>query len=861
MSEFTSSIRFYANLPIRPEKNFSVDDIDDYLASLPTESVGYPARPSKSAITSNFMYIRPALEISIKIRKEQLYLELNKYAYNYMTIQHVGAVSQTKYPMYYYFIVNARQIATDTLEFDLRMDVLNTFKWGVAYEVSKRTRVIREHKDRFHIHYYHFNLTCYAPNPTTPFPTSTAGDTFKITLPNGEVFEAELESDVVYNSDTQTFTFSIPCNEWNDYMNIELSDFITDDSNGKPVFKKLQFYVNDIPTQEMLNVRVDNWTGSTPRLIRVIDLKSEQIPCSLYKKFEYTIRDWGADYNWCLYYKNHTANDDVIDCYLVADEDVKYKTSSTSKAIDVNDIPVGKTILIAPSYNVDAILEIDGEDFISEIETWEDQYDSGYIYKCFGLANVGGTLVATYYSFWRDYGRADYRVQTIKTWNNPTIIYKGSQGVLNGCKRDSIDNYYQNGAEAFPPPDFTFTFTGMSTITLANKTTIDKTLEENLKIINIPYIPSDFILNVDGTIDISEMWTYDSTYKFLKLTDFNYKFQHLIRTDTGDFITNAFVDIETYYDFNFEKDRFLTDSKLFHSDFYVFKFVSDSFSTTFPLEKIDYLSSVKNVAEIGDYDFCLYFYMSRNIVSKFLFKFYYVYKDSTEDYENIVAVARNNEEVLYSSAYLNYVRTGYNYDLKQKERQEQTGALSIGLSVAGMVASGLIGVATGNYAISGAGIVAGAVGLANSLVSYAKTTAQNEDNIQRKLEESKRQAVSVLNADDFDLLQAYSGNRAKMICYETSQQMKSILGDLFHYCGYSVDYQGIPNVSTRYRFNFLQCDLVINGILQNVKTIYMDEIMNKFRDGVSFIHHNQSSSLPWDFEQVKENWETSIINA
>ena len=72
-----------------------------------------------------------------------MYLELNKYAYNYMTIQHVGVASQTKYPTYYYFIVNARQIATDTLEFDLRMDVLNTFKWGVAYEVSKRTKVMR----------------------------------------------------------------------------------------------------------------------------------------------------------------------------------------------------------------------------------------------------------------------------------------------------------------------------------------------------------------------------------------------------------------------------------------------------------------------------------------------------------------------------------------------------------------------------------------------------------------------------------------------------------------------------------------------------------------------------------------------
>lgn len=50
---------------------------------------------------------------------------------------------------YYYFITAIRQVARMTIEIDLHMDVLNTFKIGVDYDFDERTRVTREFKDRF----------------------------------------------------------------------------------------------------------------------------------------------------------------------------------------------------------------------------------------------------------------------------------------------------------------------------------------------------------------------------------------------------------------------------------------------------------------------------------------------------------------------------------------------------------------------------------------------------------------------------------------------------------------------------------------------------------------------------------------
>lgn len=52
---------------------------------------------------------------------------------------------------YYYFITAIRQVARQTIEFDLHMDVLNTFKIGVDYDFDERTHITREFKDRFKI--------------------------------------------------------------------------------------------------------------------------------------------------------------------------------------------------------------------------------------------------------------------------------------------------------------------------------------------------------------------------------------------------------------------------------------------------------------------------------------------------------------------------------------------------------------------------------------------------------------------------------------------------------------------------------------------------------------------------------------
>ena len=117
------------------------------------------------------------------------------------------------------------------------------------------------------------------------------------------------------------------------------------------------------------------------------------------------------------------------------------------------------------------------------------------------------------------------------------------------------------------------------------------------------------------------------------------------------------------------------------------------------------------------------------------------------------------------------------------------------------------------------------------------------------------QAISVMNADDYDLLYAYSQNKAKICEYEVSPRMKKVLDDLFFYCGYVINEQGKPNVNTRRSFNFVQASLMVNHT-NNLPNEIVDDIKEKFEQGVTFLHYSFNK---FDFNQDKENIERSIL--
>ena len=103
--------------------------------------------------------------------------------------------------------------------------------------------------------------------------------------------------------------------------------------------------------------------------------------------------------------------------------------------------------------------------------------------------------------------------------------------------------------------------------------------------------------------------------------------------------------------------------------------------------------------------FDVYFKPTNTINSKFAFHFDFgsiaefgTFKQ-TIDYEDYLLVNRNNEETIFSNDYLNYIRTGYNYDKKVREKTIDKNSLDASIMTATFGASVAAALPTGGISL------------------------------------------------------------------------------------------------------------------------------------------------------------------
>ena len=387
-----------------------------------------------------------------------------------------------------------------------------------------------------------------------------------------------------------------------------------------------------------------------------------------------------------------------------------------------------------------------------------------------------------------------------------------------------------------------------------------------IKIVKVPYAPMTITYDDDNDrFEIPAGWSFDSSYNDLKLDDINVRFKRtltLVGMSLNPWHRNLLVTWATAADLpaagQARNPKY--ESKLRNSSFHMAKFVYDSFSVPIAFETVKEGITYANLGTANQVS-CEYV-VSSTFSGNFSFYFnacITLFDGATEDYPYRIAVARNNQEPIFNSAYLNYVRTGYNYDVKAKNNQLVGSAIGIASSVAGMgisaaaVAGGAVTAATGGLGLIGAGI-----GLIASLASTINAQMNSENQIQQKLQTARMQAVTISASDDVDLLVDYSGNRLKYVEYDPSPQISEALFDLFHYFGYACNDTGIPDIKSRYYFNYLQADADIEAD-GNVPAIFVEEAVARIAEGVTVIH--KPLAQLGKYETTYENWETSILTA
>lgn len=302
------------------------------------------------------------------------------------------------------------------------------------------------------------------------------------------------------------------------------------------------------------------------------------------------------------------------------------------------------------------------------------------------------------------------------------------------------------------------------------------------------------------------------------------------------------------------------ESKLYNSEFHSVKFLYDNFAREIRLEDFD-TSSISDTALKKSEE--ITFYPSNNVTSKLMFKFnpialgyHYI-----SDYEEYLLSDRNLEPMRINDQFINYIRNGYNYDKKAHDIETTAGYVNFGVDMTKNALSAVTSGVAGDY-----GKMFGSFGsMVKETTNAITKELLYENSLQAKLAQLAAQGATVSGVDDLALLGVYNGNKLLINRYNPTDRMKEILWDTFYFTGYREDRKGIPNLTSRRLFNFIQCDPVFDNENKVGFIKYLDDIKSRFNVGVTVFHKlayiSQGATVnpSWDLNYSgKENWETFI---
>ena len=800
-----ANIKVYKNCKIEYGKNFAVDSIEDYLSTL-----------SNTLEYDDFQYQKIQFSMNIKLNWHESTLEMiSAQNYNYLAITNYEDDSSYQTRTYYFFIIKKEWKAQNTINFQLIMDSINTFKPSVDFNINAKTHINREHKDRFKLNNFEKGFIIYGH-------CSLDGGSYVYQ----ETFQSPNGCEVV--------NFTTPPGELPDPVGLNVTCSYT-----ASTYTIRATYTSETDCSIPVVLRYRGYE-------RQIDTYAEGLNPILYKKDE-SFLETADGTSWNLLYKNDDPIEamefnqvNAVSCYLIPDDSIPIKIRvADAFVIEPNDLTDSVEYYFSYLNNefdeASMIRFLDNGKYIGNATSDIFISDTGRVYsKVVMIEKISGYIRLHQY-------RRFSNNELVET----SVVDSISQLVV---QTDLSTIYASDSASHLNYQSYSFNNSNLVVHQLDTIDNVDKTDATIIKIIKLPYAPNNFKY-VSGYYEIPINWNYDNGTGWLKLEDMSSSFVNEIISSYNPLdllkaipLSPAITDVRN--DNN--------ESKQYMSEFYVNKAVYDSFNYPIELEKIQAPTPMD--------DFKLNFVTTKTINSRFLFDFKDIhYKFASQDYENIMTIARNNEVTIYSNQFINYLRTGYNYDVKAKERSDLANRVGLITSVVGNIASVGLGALSGNIPVAISSTIGASSSIVNSIISNANAMAQNEANMEQKIAQYKAQATSVSGSDDLDLMIYYSKNLLKFAEYSCSDKIKASILDLFYYGGYATDEMKTPNVNTRAWFNFLSCELIADTISYIPEEILQD-IISKYSQGVTFLHKNIISSVPtWDFEQTKENWEVSIL--
>ena len=801
---------------LQATKLFSIDNFSSWISSFVSQTI------------SSAQYIKNELELGINLDLSQSYSQPAN------TLHYVSIQNESETQVYYYYVKKTQWRSKSAVRLELVMDVLNTFKDGVDYNFKENTRIVREHRNRFNAKTRTITISWYID---AMYGTLDDGDEVNLVNDNGDI----CFTGIIETITAQEVTIRITSNESDDDIKQSINDYTSD-----------PFELNEIGSSDYYRVSIDTDDFEIKRVLwRNIDYIAEGInpllQCgdAIGVKLE---KPEPLNVDWYLLYRNQNDPDDSlvnpVDCFLIPSSSIE-----TDSGVIVN----GRLI---PSF-----IE-EGKYYYFQFLNTETITLSNGVTLSFSsgsrnivlITKASGKLTASHII------SVDVNNAYVLSFYDDLEYITFSPVPVSYAKEDNFIPTSEHNTLYYLVYDKTFNNTSNSTLDSIDK--LDRTDAKNIKLIKLPYCPYNFSVSGSNILEIDSdpNWELSSLTQAgggviycLHLLDLTLNLESQMSYGVVDY--NPFIDLKmTSLDISVDDLRgdASLESKLLHSEFYQPTFCYDSFAFKVAMEKCDVDSYIDNGRNL-----IIKFNMTKTINSKFMFTFtsYYL-KNAEENYAKYLPIARNNEEVLYNVPYINYIRSGYNYEIKAKNIQQASAWFGVGASALTTISAWAFAPAP----LKVAGVIAGLVSMVTTIKTAIQTTISNENALSQKKAELQNQASSVAGSDDVDLMSVYAENRLKYLAYKPTEVIQDLLFKLFFYAGYNTNRLGVPSHNNRLNFDYLECEAVIESTNKNMTSEIISEIVNCYKNGVTFIHFvGRRDTNQWDLEQKYENWESDLM--
>lgn len=437
-------------------------------------------------------------------------------------------------------------------------------------------------------------------------------------------------------------------------------------------------------------------------------LDGDGIQPQLYRTSEETITDSKADSDWYLLYMANNAPEAVrgdqypVNAFLIGEED-NSSVSVTSYTLDVTKLDSTKIYWfgknVSESYASGNVYLPNGDKYeIREAFYIGAVSGTKNFYLSQATGNGGSKQLAS------GIKSGVFRFDSIKTIDVTEM--SSGRTILQGPLA-SIGGRITAAKTGTVTPSAVTSKDGLNNIL-----TVDRTDTRIISIIKLPYCPSNVNIK-EGTLPAecertSVSWQNGQQAYYLKVkSDFLQPFENEIELGRQRFFEENYV-VGTLLTGDTKQPS--AESALYRSDYLQDRFVYDSFVYTLQNERLQ-----RNQFQTTNPKIKMVTTGTMN--SRFLFDFNnenngFRYLEADQSYPHIMSIARNNNITTFNSEYVNYMRNGYNYDVKAKN----AALLSAGLGITtGIIGTGL------SLSTSGIG--------ANILAGIQAKQARNQANI------------------------------------------------------------------------------------------------------------------------------------